>query len=180
MPSSPWCAVFSSKRGPFCSLALAPKKAERAFSTVHPGAIYLHLGRSYEVAELDIESRRAIVSPFDGDWYTQPKKETMVFIERPEAERRIGPKGPDSVALHFGEVSVTEQVIGYQRKRDGTQLTGREASELAHDYERAMDLAKYMIFELEEPWHWPLCSRKIGLRDQMAHIKTLSMQAQAR
>ncbi|MGE0574270.1 MAG: hypothetical protein AB7F22_13795 [Reyranella sp.] len=71
-------------------------------------------------------------------------------------------------------------VIGYQRKRDGTQLTGREASELAHDYERAMDLAKYMIFELEEPWHWPLCSRKIGLRDQMAHIKTLSMQAQAR
>lgn len=71
-------------------------------------------------------------------------------------------------------------VIGYQRKRDGTQLTHREAVELAHDYERAMDLAKYMIFELEEPWHWPLCSRKIALRDQMAHIKTLSMQAEVR
>ena len=26
--------------------------AARAFSTVHPGAIYLHLGRSYEVSEL--------------------------------------------------------------------------------------------------------------------------------
>lgn len=71
-------------------------------------------------------------------------------------------------------------VIGYQRQRDGTQLNAREAAELAHDYERASDLAKYMIFDLEEPWHWPLCSRKIGLRDQMAHIKTLSMQAQVR
>ena len=29
-------------------------EAERAFSTVHPGAVYLHLGRSYEVAELDL------------------------------------------------------------------------------------------------------------------------------
>ena len=56
-------------------------EAERAFSTVHPGAIYLHLGRSYEVAELDIGSRRAIVRPFEGDYYTQVKKETEVYIE---------------------------------------------------------------------------------------------------
>ena len=63
---------------------LGTVEAERAFSTVHPGAIYLHLGRSYEVRELDVESRRAIVEAFDGDWYTQPRKETMVYIERRE------------------------------------------------------------------------------------------------
>jgi DEAD/DEAH box helicase domain-containing protein len=91
-------------------------EAERAFSTVHPGAIYLHLGRAYEVAELDVEGRRAIVDAFDGDWYTQPKKETMVFIEAVAAQRRIGPGDADSLELHFGEVSVTEQVIAYQRK----------------------------------------------------------------
>ena len=34
-------------------------EAERAFTTVHPGAVYLHLGRSYEVRELDLERRRA-------------------------------------------------------------------------------------------------------------------------
>ena len=34
---------------------LGQVEAERAFSTVHPGAIYLHLGRSYEVAELDVD-----------------------------------------------------------------------------------------------------------------------------
>ena len=90
-------------------------EAERAFSTVHPGAVYLHLGRSYEVLELDLDSRRAIVESFDGDWYTQPKKETEVFIEAIGEQRRIGPSGA-AVELNFGEVSVTEQVIAYQRK----------------------------------------------------------------
>jgi DEAD/DEAH box helicase domain-containing protein len=89
-------------------------EAERAFSTVHPGAIYLHLGRSYEVAELDIGSRRAIVKPFEGDYYTQVKKETEVYIEGIETQR-----GALGVELNFGTVSVSEQVIAYQRKRLG-------------------------------------------------------------
>ena len=42
-------------------------EAERAFSTVHPGAIYLHLGEPYEVEELDIDQRRAIVRRAEGD-----------------------------------------------------------------------------------------------------------------
>src|SRR3954453_23870968 len=87
-------------------------EAERAFTTVHPGAVYLHLGRSYEVRELDIGGRRAVVEAFEGDWYTQPKIETEVFVEA-EIERR------DScgVDLVFGDVSVTQQVMAFQRKR---------------------------------------------------------------
>ena len=87
-------------------------EAERAFTTVHPGAVYLHLGRSYEVRELDIGARRAIVEAFEGDWYTQPKIETQVLIERPVDRRE-----PCGVELRFGEVSVTQQVMGFQRKR---------------------------------------------------------------
>ncbi len=87
-------------------------EAERAFSTIHPGAVYLHLGRSYEVRELDIGARRAIVEPFEGDWYTQPKKETDTYIEETLNGRRL-----DEVELSVGAVSVTEQVIAYQRKR---------------------------------------------------------------
>ena len=52
-------------------------ESARAFSTVHPGAVYLHLGRSYLVRELDLDARRALVERFDGDWYTQPKRKTM-------------------------------------------------------------------------------------------------------
>jgi len=85
-------------------------EAERAFTTVHPGAVYLHLGRSYEVERLDVEERRAIVSAFDGDWYTRPKKETEIYIERVHEQREVA-----GVQLIFGEVSVTEQVIAFQR-----------------------------------------------------------------
>jgi DEAD/DEAH box helicase domain-containing protein len=85
-------------------------EAERAFTTIHPGAVYLHLGRSYEVEQLDVEGRRAIVSRFDGDWYTRPKKETEIYIERVREQRSVA-----GVELHFGEVSVSEQVIAFQR-----------------------------------------------------------------
>jgi DEAD/DEAH box helicase domain-containing protein len=85
-------------------------EAERAFTTIHPGAVYLHLGRSYEVDRLDIGERRAVVSAFDGDWYTRPKKETEIYIERTHEQREVA-----GVQLNFGEVSVTEQVIAFQR-----------------------------------------------------------------
>ena len=92
---------------------------ERAYTTVHEGAVYLHLGRQYLVRELDLHSRRALVEPFDGDWYTQAKKETQTSIEEPlRVERRLG------LELSFGRVSVTEQVVAYQKKAtaDGSTL----------------------------------------------------------
>ena len=85
-------------------------EAERAFTTIHPGAVYLHLGRSYEVERLDVSERRAVVSSFDGDWYTRPKKETDIYIERTHEQRQVA-----GVQLNFGEVSVSEQVIAFQR-----------------------------------------------------------------
>ncbi|HTA98544.1 MAG TPA: DEAD/DEAH box helicase [Solirubrobacteraceae bacterium] len=91
---------------------LGQTEAARAHSTIHDGAIYLHQGRSYEVRELDLEHRRALVAPFEGDWYTQPKRETDTNIERLLDRREVL-----GVTLSFGEVSVTETVLGYQRKR---------------------------------------------------------------
>jgi DEAD/DEAH box helicase domain-containing protein len=87
-------------------------EAGRAFSTVHPGAVYMHLGASYEVQELDLRGRQALVKRFDGDWYTQPKKETETFIEEVRAQRIVG-----DVELNFGVVSVTEEVVAFQKKR---------------------------------------------------------------
>jgi DEAD/DEAH box helicase domain-containing protein len=91
---------------------LGTTESARAHSTVHSGAIYLHQGRSYEVRELDLESRRALVAPFSGDWYTQPKRETDTEIVRLLDRRQtLG------VTLSFGEVSVTDTVLAYQRRR---------------------------------------------------------------
>jgi DEAD/DEAH box helicase domain-containing protein len=104
--SSDSVAVIERDSGEMLGLV----EAERAFTTIHPGAVYLHLGRSYEVERLDVEARRAVVSPFDGDWYTRPKKETEIYIEGIREQRSVA-----GVELHFGEVSVTEQVIAFQR-----------------------------------------------------------------
>jgi DEAD/DEAH box helicase domain-containing protein len=91
---------------------LGNAEAARAYSTLHEGAVYMHLGRSYEVHALDIEGRRALVEPFDGDWYTQPKRETETVIERLLDRREaLG------ITLSFGRVSVTDTVLAFQRRR---------------------------------------------------------------
>jgi DEAD/DEAH box helicase domain-containing protein len=79
---------------------------------VHEGAIYMHQGRSYEVRELDLERRQALVSAFSGDWYTQPKVETDT-----EIIRLLDRRETLGVNLSFGEVSVTDTVLAYQRRR---------------------------------------------------------------
>ena len=87
-------------------------EAERAHATVHPGAVYMHLGQAYEVQELDLRGRTALVRDFSGDWYTQPKKETETYVEEVRAQRMLG-----AVELYFGMVSVSEEVIAFQKKR---------------------------------------------------------------
>jgi DEAD/DEAH box helicase domain-containing protein len=64
------------------------------------------------VRELDLDARRALVDPFDGNWYTQPKRETDM-----EIERLLDRREALGVTLSFGQVTVTEQVHAYQRKR---------------------------------------------------------------
>jgi DEAD/DEAH box helicase domain-containing protein len=87
-------------------------ESARAHSAVHPGAVYLHMGDAYEVEELDLDGRRALVRSFTGDWYTQPKTETETFIEQVRETREAA-----GVSLSFGMISVTEQVVAYQKKR---------------------------------------------------------------
>jgi len=86
-------------------------EAQRAYSTVHDGAIYLHLGRSYLVRELDLGSRRAVLEPFNGDYFTQTKREIMTYIELLEDRRTSC-----GVTLSYGRVIYSETVLGYQRR----------------------------------------------------------------
>lgn len=84
----------------------------RAHSTVHPGAIYLHQGETYRVADLILDDHVALVRTEAADEYTQAKTNIDLVVLATEREGRLGPHG-----LYHGLVEVTEQVIGYQRKR---------------------------------------------------------------
>jgi hypothetical protein len=64
-------------------------------------------------------------------------------------------------------------VIGFVRERDGRTISVQEALIIANDYAQASALAKYIIFERDGASHWPACSRKIGLAQQVADIRAL-------
>jgi DEAD/DEAH box helicase domain-containing protein len=116
---------------------------ERAFTTVHEGAIYLHLGESYRVRALDLETRTALVEPFSGDYYTQAKTETTTAIVEPRrSDRRLG------VELAFGSVVVTDQVVGYQKKSIQTQ----ESLELVPLELPQTEFETEAVWFLPEPW----------------------------
>ena len=123
---------------------------ERAYATVHEGAIYLHLGSSYRVSSLDLGSRTVLVERFDGDYYTQAKKETMTAIERAHVvEKRLG------LEASFGTVSVTEQVIAYQKR----SIRDQEVLDLV-----PLELPE-TTFETEAVWFVPEAWMLAGLED---------------
>jgi DEAD/DEAH box helicase domain-containing protein len=131
---------------------------ERAYSTIHEGAIYLHMGEQYLVHELDVAARRAVVEPFSGDYYTQVKKETSTDIERTlRGERRLG------LALSFGVVSVTETVVAYQRKsiRDGSTIATVELA------------LPPSTFETEAVWYVPTPRQLDGLETMPLLLSSL-------
>jgi DEAD/DEAH box helicase domain-containing protein len=149
--------VFTIVDAPTGSV-LGTLERERAYSTVHEGAIYLHLGASYRVVALDLAARSALVEPFSGDYYTQAKKETMTSIEETlRGELRLG------LDLAFGRVSVTEQVVGYQLKsiRDSSTL------ELVD-----LDLPE-TTFETEAIWYVPELEQLAGLTEMPKLLGTL-------
>ncbi|MBL8776012.1 MAG: DUF1998 domain-containing protein, partial [Acidimicrobiales bacterium] len=98
----------------------------RAPRLVHPGATYLHQGRSFQVDSLDLDDAVAWVSPSDGSDYTLAKSETEVRILGTDQQRALG-----GATLHLGDIEVRSQVTGYQRRDRFTgEVLAREQLDL--------------------------------------------------
>ncbi len=88
----------------------------RVFAVAHPGAVYLHQGRQYRVAQLDTEQHHAVLEPYDdADEYTQARTETDIIISTEDAFAPLG-----DATVHLGSVEVTNKVVAYQRKQIST------------------------------------------------------------
>jgi len=107
--------IVETRRGEI----LGTVEQERVFRVAHPGAVYLHLGRSYLVKHLDIDGRTVLVDDHDAAFYTQAKIDKNVVIAGQAAMRPLA-----GAALFFGQIEVTEQVIAYQKRdlTDGRML----------------------------------------------------------
>ncbi|MFN8222780.1 MAG: DEAD/DEAH box helicase [Gaiellales bacterium] len=131
---------------------------DRAYGTVHDGAVYLHLGDQYLVVRLEVDALRALVRPVAVDWYTQVKKDTDTVIEDVRRSRVVC-----GVELNFGTLAVTERVVAFQRKAiadgktiDTTQLDLPETS-----------------FETEGVWFSPAPWLLNGLEEMPRLLSTL-------
>ncbi|MHC5021386.1 MAG: Zn-binding domain-containing protein, partial [Planctomycetota bacterium] len=98
----------------------------RAVAEAHPGAIYLHRGRTWEIESLDLEHGIARASAVRVPFYTEPlsQKETEIL-----EVLRVRPAG--NTVLKLGRVKVTTTMTGYQRRHTGTrEVMGQEPLEL--------------------------------------------------
>ncbi|OFW62040.1 MAG: hypothetical protein A2133_09380 [Actinobacteria bacterium RBG_16_64_13] len=100
--------------------------SETAFSALHPGAVYLHMGDTYLVTELDLENHVALVRPFRDTYHTLPRRETDTRIISEHLQASHGP-----LSLHLGEIAVSTQVVAFQKKRAGSdEVLGTEELDL--------------------------------------------------
>ena len=98
----------------------------RAPSLVHEGAVYLHRGQTYKVEHFDPDDLLAVVGPVADDEYTQPRSSTDISVIAIDDKQAVGP-----LELILGQVEVTTQVTGYQRReRRSRKILSHEELEL--------------------------------------------------
>ncbi len=78
---------------------------------LHPQAIYMHQGDTYEVQNLDMERRRCYVKRVNVDYYTQPLGgEDVHHIDHRLREKPFG-----TGTAYWGEVTAYERTWGYEK-----------------------------------------------------------------
>src|SRR5262249_36533453 len=115
----------------------------RATEQAHPGAIYLHQARPWQVVELDPDHHVVRVVPSDGETYTQTRSDTSIRLLRADADRPVGRS-----RLHLGTVEVTHRVTGYQVKRVSDHRT-LERHDLDLDPTMLVTRAFWYTFDFE-------------------------------
>ena len=110
----------------------------RAPAAVHPGAVHLHRGNTYSVLDLDLESGVALVQADRPEWSTVARSistveitDTEIFTAYPAGRGSAGSDRRGAAAadrrtagvhVGLGKVCVTEQVVGYLRRRPGGEM----------------------------------------------------------
>lgn len=115
--------------------------ASAALRTVHDGAVYVHQGQHFLVAELRLDERVALVLPSNGEVFTMAMSHTWVDVDEVIDERGLG-RGH----LRRGLVHVETEVHGYQRRRAGT---GEVLSS------HPLDLPRRVLSTTGTWWSWP-------------------------
>ncbi|QLA18322.1 DEAD/DEAH box helicase [Desulfolutivibrio sulfoxidireducens] len=84
----------------------------RAYRETHPGAVYLHRGRTFEIENLDIPGRTVTAQARNVDYYTKARgnKSTEIL-------EITGQAAAHGARVFRGRLRVTECITGYERRR---------------------------------------------------------------
>jgi len=95
----------------------------RVYSEGHPGAIYLHRAKQYQVTRLDLARKNLYARPVKVNYYTVPRKEKETEILSTAKAKPV-----KNFVVRLGELRVTERVVGYEKKRanSGERLSVHE------------------------------------------------------
>ena len=135
---------------------LGTVERSRAYSTVHGGAVYLHLGEQHLVKRLDVDARLALVRRRTSTGTRRRRR------RRPRSSSRYGASGVSGSSSH-GRVSVTERVVAYQRK----SISGGDTLETV-----PLDLPE-TSFETEAIWFCPTAAQLEGLEEMPKLLSSL-------
>lgn len=109
----------------------------RALREAHPGSIYLHQGKHFEITELDLGSGRALARPFRPSWFTRTRSCKDTEILSLDGSQRIA-----GMPLQRGRLRITDTVTGYEKRASrNRQLLGVVPLDLPP-----------MVFETEGLW----------------------------
>ncbi len=82
----------------------------RVFRDAHPGAVYIHQGRTYVVESLDPGEGKALVSARKVNYYTKVRSDKDTEILEVFTERQL-----PGFTVSTGRIKVTEQITGYEK-----------------------------------------------------------------
>ena len=89
-----------------------------ALRDAHPGAIYHHQGRSYEVVDLDLDHGVADLSRTHADYYTKVLHDKEITVDRDRAATTM--PGRDDAVLRLADVTMHKQITSYERRDAST------------------------------------------------------------
>jgi DEAD/DEAH box helicase domain-containing protein len=92
---------------------IAKLSFDDALRDAHPGAIYHHQGRTYEVTELDLTHDVAQLQTTWADYFTRVLHDKTITVEEDLTAQPLGTR--DDVTVHFAEVEMRKQITGFQR-----------------------------------------------------------------
>lgn len=83
----------------------------RAWRETHPGAVYLHRGRSYVVKKLDEGRGRILVEAARVSWFTRSRGQKSTDILEEVERRSLG-----RCLVCRGRLRITERITGYEKR----------------------------------------------------------------